>query len=379
MGASVRERRIIGRVTASYVLPESPTLPQGTVLTIYRAESVTGDGPTGAAVAGPVTMAAGGVTLMGLEFDRQYVAWSAVLRVGVGFRTEKTSGSVFPVALAAGEWAADGSRPWQEEWANHSAASHLRFTRSPFSPRGRGFYSLRTDLVDGDDGEIYLSRDNYSTQNPITNPNTGERAEVGMANPYDVARSRLHYEGDERWFSFGMYLPSAAELPLGGPFTFVAQWKQIGGVGGAPVLALDLRDATTAGARVAIRATHNVDPASAENYEAFHINMPREKWLRLTIRIKFHRTLGEVQVFGDRGSGGAIADLSGTLAIPTMKDPDTVSGGNLDLPNWNTVPISHTRLGLYRDPAIVGNAHIFHDGFTCAMSRATAEANAFLL
>jgi hypothetical protein len=37
---------------------------------------------------------------------------------------------------------------------------------------------------------------------------------------------------------------------------------------------------------------------------------------------------------------------------------------------------AHLRVGIYRDPAITGNAHLFVDGLTVATTRAAAEANA---
>jgi hypothetical protein len=281
--------------------------------------------------------------------------------------------------LGPGEWAADGSLPWPEEWGNHAAASHLRFTRDPFSPRGAGFYSLRVDVIDGDDGDIYVSRDNYNTQDPITNPTSGERAEVCMANPYDRARSRLHYEGDERWFAWSYYLPSTT--PIGGGFVICNQWKQIGGVGGVPAVSMQVaRSAPLVGAtRYRLMCSDNTDPDTGATVERAAVNIPTDQWVRSLLRIKFHRNpaIGRLEWWVDIADGQGLQQIMAETPFTTMTDPDVVSGGNLDLPDWDTVPISHVRLGTYRDPANAGDATAWYDGFTCATTRETAEANAF--
>jgi hypothetical protein len=38
---------------------------------------------------------------------------------------------------------------------------------------------------------------------------------------------------------------------------------------------------------------------------------------------------------------------------------------------------SNARIGIYRDPAIKGVAHLYYDGYTVATDRTAAEANAF--
>jgi hypothetical protein len=39
--------------------------------------------------------------------------------------------------------------------------------------------------------------------------------------------------------------------------------------------------------------------------------------------------------------------------------------------------VNHARVGIYRNPAIRGNAHILFDGFTIATDRGSAEGNAY--
>lgn len=369
--------------------------PTGTTVSLYRAEDAKlGQAPSGSAVTSG-TMGSQSVTFTELDDNKDFVAYALVGGQHLYTRVQTRSapsGSDSPTSRLqsrvgtverglgidddppAGEslWTADCVHPWQEEWANMMAFSPQRFNRVP-SPLRRHRQALRVDLTDGDAAT--------ATTNMFAEPASGtsERAELATANPSVAGRYFVLREGDEIFHSYAVYLGSTSELPLGAPFCFITQWKQLGASPGSPAAAVDLRDAGGAGIRFTIRKTPNTDPTSVLNSEAWAINVPRSAWHRFTYRIKFSRdpAVGFVQVYGNITGGTTLTDLSGQVFFSTMKDADSVSGGNLWLPGWDTVPMSCVRQGVYRDPAITGNAFVIFDGINIASTRELAEHLAF--
>ncbi len=245
-----------------------------------------------------------------------------------------------PVALGPDDWTADGAQPWQEEWANFTAATNLRFTRVRRSPRGADCFALRTDLPGTDNGNLKIGANPYedATTHGL---GTGRRAELAMANPWQAARSRLHREGDERWFGLSQYLPTQPMLGDAAFMTF--QLKAIGGSAGAPSIAIDYRQAggnLANPTRLNLLLSRTTSPSDTAPWIAATATVPRDRWFRLLLRVVFHRnpTIGGVQLLADLDDDGGWRELSAWLPAPTMREPDATDAGNAALAGWNTTP-----------------------------------------
>jgi Polysaccharide lyase len=237
-------------------------------------------------------------------------------------------------------WAADAESPLTNEWASTACQDPASETARVTSPLAQGRAAYRLEVRDGDD---YF----------------GERCELGQANPRRPGFP-LFKEGDERWISWQVYLPT--NFPVSATrFQVVAQWKQMGSLG-TPALAmavnngkfsLDSSDSYVSGnAAVIARRVGTAQVA---------------RWVKFTLHVKFSPdpNVGFIELFGDLDGNGQ------TLLLPlthiwTMKRDET--GSTVD---------SHARIGIYRDPLIQGASSIYYDGYTVATSKELAEANAY--
>jgi len=95
--------------------------------------------------------------------------------------------------------------------------------------------------------------------------------------------------------------------------------------------------------------------------------LPRSKWVKLTLHVKFSAdpAVGFVEIFGDLGDGLGMRTLAPLRKRATMK----YLNGVMD-------PM-HLRVGISRDPVVQATSRVWIDGVTVATTRATAEANAF--
>jgi len=240
-------------------------------------------------------------------------------------------------ASAAVEWSADAERPWNEEWANHSCQSGDRVSQVS-APRAQGERAYRIDLQDGD----------YSY---------GERCELGQANPTRRGFP-LHQEGQERWVSYQVRLPD--EYPIEtSDWNGVFQLKGVGD-GGPPV------NMAVKNGRFILKNSPYSSSTCCER-DLWSGPATRNRWVKFTVHVKFSPDpdVGFVELYGDLdGTGQKI--LMPKKHVFTMRRDES----------GRAVP-SHSRIGIYRNPRISGNAHVFFDGYTVATDRASAERRAF--
>lgn len=229
----------------------------------------------------------------------------------------------------ASGWAARAEVPWEREWASYSCEDPSRVTRVR-SPKLSGLWSYRLQLRDGD-------------------TSFGERCELGQGNP---TRSGfpLFTEGQERWISFAVFLPSAYPMP-------VKQWNvfaQVKGLGpGGPPLALEARQGRFALANA-------TDAVQANDISRFLWTGParRHRWTRFTLHVKFSpdRAVGFVELFGGPAPGTQ-RRLMRRVRTHTMKRDAT----------GKAIP-SHSRIGPYRDPGVPGTANLYFDDYVVSSS-----------
>jgi hypothetical protein len=247
-------------------------------------------------------------------------------------------------------WKADAEQTIDQEWASSCLSpgpvappvlNDPRLTRSATTV-AKGAFSYRIALNDGDSC-------------------FGERDDVGQGNPTRTGfENRLFSNGDDRWTSFQVYLPTDFDAAQS-RWQVIAQWKGLGD--GGPPLALHVRS----GNFVLARSTTNV-ASDTQTTDIWSGPAPKNRWVKFTIHIKFSPLIstGFVELFSDNASAGNVTQVLPQTPAYTMK-VDT-SGNPIQ---------SHARIGIYRDPLIVGNASIFFDGYTVGTTRAVAEANAF--
>ena len=246
-------------------------------------------------------------------------------------------------------WKADGESPAVDEWAEYSTGPHCgqttnrvasdpraRRVRRP-AERGAGAY----EFVVSDADDCY-----------------GERAELGQALPSRThfTDARLFRDGDDRWTSFAVR--PGLDFPTGSNrWDVIAQWKQLAVPGQTlccPILAIEIRD-----------GRYQLDNAGASVWRG--PRAVRGRWARFSLHIRFgtRASTGFVEIWGDPGRGG----MRRLLARRHMRTlSDTLTG--------DAVP-SAARIGIYRDAAINGTAHLYYDGYTVATTRSAAESNAF--
>jgi hypothetical protein len=247
-------------------------------------------------------------------------------------------------------WKADAEQPIDQEWASSCLSpaplapptlTDPRLTRSTTTV-AKGSFSYRIAVNDGDN--CY-----------------GERADVGQGNPTRTGfENRLFNGGDDRWTSFQVYLPTDFDAAQS-RWQVIAQWKGLGD--GGPPLALHVRS----GQFVLARSERN-DNLNTNTVDIWSGAAPKNRWVKFTIHIKFSPdpSVGFVELFSDNVSAGSLVQVLPKTFTHTMK----VDGTGATIP-------SQARIGIYRDPLIVGNASIFLDGYTVGTTRAIAEANAF--
>jgi Polysaccharide lyase len=237
-------------------------------------------------------------------------------------------------------WTADAESPLTNEWASTACQDPASEATRVASPRAQGRQAYRLEVRDGDDF-------------------FGERCELGQANPRRPGFP-LFAEGDERWISWQVYLPTNFPRSASA-FQAIAQWKQMGGLG-TPALSM----AVKGGQFQVDSSDSNVDGNAAMIARSVGA-APADRWVQFTLHIKFSPdpNVGFVELFGDLDGNGQRLLLP-LVHIWTMKRDD----------NGNTVN-SHARIGIYRDPIIQGTSDIYYDGYTVALTKEVAEANAF--
>ena len=233
------------------------------------------------------------------------------------------------VAQAAAVSVAGAERPWQREWASYLCQTPDRVTRSS-TPVAQGSRAYRLEVRDGDDAY-------------------GERCELSQGNP-TRAGYPVFQEGQERWISWKVYLPS--DFPLHtSRWNVISQWKQLGSMG-PPVLSMEVTDGrfhlvnNPAAGVPCCRSPRWSGPASPE------------RWVDFTLHVKFSPdpAVGFVELYGDLDGGGKRLLLPRTSTHTMKRDG-----------SGRAVP-SHSRIGIYRDPAIQGTAHVLFDEYVIASS-----------
>ncbi|MEA2427086.1 MAG: hypothetical protein QOF37_714 [Thermoleophilaceae bacterium] len=245
-----------------------------------------------------------------------------------------TSSAAFAYTIQS----ADAERPFNQDWANSSCQSASR-VKQVASPVAQGKRAYDVSLKDGD----------YSF---------GERCEIGMGNP-SRAGFPLFQEGDERWISFQVYLPD--QYPINTKDWNVFFQIHQDGDGGCPPLALHVENGRYRLFNSA-RNTYVLDTR-----ELWSAPARANHWAKFTIHLNNSTSdsKGFVEMFGDLDGTGMKRLMDKTYTHTMTKYP-------------NGQPmVNHARVGIYRNPAIRGDAHILFDGFTIATDRASAEANAF--
>jgi hypothetical protein len=253
-------------------------------------------------------------------------------------------------------WKADGEQPLVNEWASLSTTTHCAMTLDGVSsdarisrvtsPVAKGTGAWGFTVNDGDD--CY-----------------GERAELGQALPSrgSFTDARLFNNGDDRWISLQVYL--ADDFPTTtGNWQVIAQWKQLAAPGGpvSPMLALQVHNG-------AFYLENSDSPTSTNSRGTVPYRLAgavKGRWAKLSFHFKFSpdRNVGLAEVWGDV-DGAGVKQLLAPTHMWTMQ-----------LSNGAPVP-SASRIGIYRNSAINGTAHVYFDGYTVATTRGAAEANAF--
>jgi hypothetical protein len=234
---------------------------------------------------------------------------------------------------------ADAEHSLNKEWASYSCAERSR-VKHVASPNAQGRYAWELALRDGDDSY-------------------GERCEIGMGNP-GAPGFPLFDEGDDRWISFQVYLPD--DYPIDTPnWQLFFQIHQQGD-GGCPPISLGVED----GKFKLFKSSRNT--YVMDTREMWDGPAQRNRWVKFTLHIKNSTdpSVGFVELFGDLDGQGVKTLLDKTMTHTMTKNT-----------NGRGAMINHARVGIYRNPAIRGNSHIFFDGFTISTDRQSAEDVAF--
>ncbi|MEA2411511.1 MAG: hypothetical protein QOC77_2072 [Thermoleophilaceae bacterium] len=256
------------------------------------------------------------------------------LLVAVAAAASLTSGTAFAGVIQT----ADAERPISQDWASTSCASDSR-VKQVTSPVAQGKRAYDVSLKDGD----------YSF---------GERCEIGMGN-YWRPGFPLFHEGDERWISFQVYIPDQYPIDTKNWNVFFQIHQE--GDGGCPPLALHIEN----GQYKLFNTVRNT--YVLQTYQMWSAPAQANHWAKFTLHMmnSTSDSKGFIEMFGDLDGTGMKRLMDKTYTHTMTK----YSNGK---PMTN-----HARVGIYRDPAIRGDAHILFDGFTIATDRGSAEANAF--
>lgn len=241
-------------------------------------------------------------------------------------------------APAAMDWNADAESPWTSEWASYSCQSSSRFSRVA-SPRAQRVRAYRLEVRDGDNS-------------------WGERCELGQGNPRK-AGFPLFEQGEERWISYQVYLSHTFPIATT-RWNVIHQLKQLGSMG-TPALSMEVRDGRF---YLMNSSTNGVSCCTRSKWVGRAV---RNRWIKFSLRVRFspYPRVGFVELYGDLDGRGRRL-LMPRIYTHTMKRDSSGRG----------VP-SHSRIGIYRDPAISGRAQLYFDGYTVARDRAEAERRAF--
>jgi hypothetical protein len=245
-------------------------------------------------------------------------------------------------------WKGDGESRLAAEWAEYSTGPHCAVTSDAVSSDRNAFRS--SVKAKGSYGYEFVVHDGDACY--------GERAELGQALPSraDFTGARLFNDGDDRWISFAVR--PGRDFPTGTRrWNVIAQWKQLAVPGQTlccPILAMEVHN-----------GRYYLDNAGRGVWRG--PRAVRGRWARFTLHIKFSTdaATGFVKIWGDP-DGRGMRRLLARRSMPTLSR--TVAR--------NAVP-SHARIGIYRDSAINGTAHLYYDGYTVATTRPAAEGNAF--
>jgi hypothetical protein len=229
-------------------------------------------------------------------------------------------------------------RPLGQDWASYSCADPSRVQQVD-SPVAQGKHAWQLEVQDGDNS-------------------WGERCEIGMGNPWK-APFPLFQEGDERWISFQVYLPN--DYPINTPDWNVFFQIHQQGDGGCPPLALHVEN----GQYKLFNSSRNT--YVLQTYQMWSAPAQLNHWAKFTIHLmnSTDDKKGFVELYGDLDGTGEKLLMPKTYTHTMTAYPD------------GTPMTNHARVGIYRNPAIPGNAHIDFDGFTIATDRASAEDAAF--
>jgi hypothetical protein len=247
-----------------------------------------------------------------------------------GFTTSAALGRTLQVA--------DAERPFNQDWASSSCASDSR-VQQVTSPSAQGKRAYDVSIKDGD----------FSW---------GERCEIGMGNPGRPGFP-LFGEGDEVWISFQVYLPDQYPINTKDWNVFFQIHQQ--GDGGCPPLALHVENGRyrlfNSSRNTYVLQTNEIWSAPAE----------ANRWAKFTLHLNNSTSdsKGFIEMFGD-------LDGTGMKRLMDKNYTHTMT----KYPNGKPM-VNHARVGIYRNPAIRGNAHILFDGFTIATDRGSAEGNAY--
>jgi Polysaccharide lyase len=235
-------------------------------------------------------------------------------------------------------WNADAERPLNQEWANYSCQDGTR-VKQVASPAAQGNSAYQIEVRDGDNSY-------------------GERCELGQGNPTKNGFP-LYQEGDERWISFQTYLPDDYPTNLK-TWNVIMQLKQLHAFG-TPVVSMEVRD----GKFVLMNSDTNGTSSGCNWW--WEGPAIKNRWVKFSLRVKFSpdANVGFIELYGDL-DGTGVKQLMQRTYMHTMK----IDGAG------QTVP-SHSRIGLYRNPAVAGTAHILFDGYTIGDDRESVERAAF--
>ena len=233
---------------------------------------------------------------------------------------------------------ADAERPFDQDWASSSCEKESR-VQQVTSPSAQGKRAYDVSLKDGD----------YSW---------GERCEIGMGNFWRPGFPLFH-EGDERWISFQVYLPDQYPIDTKDWNVFFQIHQE--GDGGCPPLALHVENGRYRLFNT-VRNTYVL-----QTYEMWSAPARANHWAKFTIHLNNSTSdkKGFVEMFGDLDGTGMKRLMDKTYTHTATKYPN------------GSMMTNHARVGIYRNPAIRGDAHILFDGFTISTDRESAEANAF--
>jgi hypothetical protein len=235
-------------------------------------------------------------------------------------------------------WNADAERPRIQEWANFSCQDASR-VQQVGAPAAQGNSAYQIEVRDGDNSY-------------------GERCELGQGNPTKNGFP-LYQEGDERWISFQTYLPDDYPTNLK-TWNVIMQLKQLHAFG-TPAVSMEVRD----GNFVLMNSDTNHESSGCNWW--WEGPATKNRWIKFTLHVKFSpdANVGWIELYGDL-DGSGVKQLMQRTHMHTMK----VDGAG------QTVP-SHSRIGLYRNPAVEGTAHILFDGYTIGDDRESVESAAF--